>query len=242
MPKFFTDKENIHEDTLHITGEDVEHLSRVYRAKVGYEIMVCDGCGTDYECVVVEIEKNHITAKIISQKECDTEPKVKITLFQGLPKQGKMEIVIQKTTELGITRIVPTITQRSVVKLNDGDTKKQQRWQKVAIEAAKQSGRGLIPEVTPVMSFEKAVEMASKMQAKIIPYELEKETSLRQVLSSDIREIGIIVGSEGGFDPEEIQLAVSKGITSVTLGKRILRTETVGTALLPVILYETGDM
>lgn len=153
-----------------------------------------------------------------------------------------METVIQKTTELGITRIVPTITQRSVVKLAEGDTKKQQRWQKVALEAAKQSGRGVIPEVTPVMSFEKAVEMASKMQMAIIPYEEERKTNLRAVLNPEIREIGIIVGSEGGFDPDEIKYAMEHNITSVTLGKRILRTETVGTALLPIVLYETGDM
>ena len=242
MPKFFTDKENIFDNSLYITGEDVEHLSRVYRAKVGYELTVCDGCGMDYNCCITDIQKDRITADIISQFPSETEPKVKITLFQGLPKQGKMETVIQKTTELGITRIVPTITQRSVVKLAEGDTKKQQRWQKVALEAAKQSGRGVIPEVTPVMSFEKAVEMASKMQMAIIPYEEEREINLRAVLNPEIREIGIIVGSEGGFEPEEVKYAIEHNITSVTLGKRILRTETVGTALLPIVLYETGDM
>ena len=242
MPKFFTDKENIFDTSLYITGEDVEHLSRVYRAKVGYELTVCDGCGTDYSCRITDIEKSRITAEILSSCASETEPKVKVTLFQGLPKQGKMETVIQKTTELGITRIVPTITQRSVVKLPYGDTKKQQRWQKVAIEAAKQSGRGVIPEVTPVMSFEKAVDIASKMQVKIIPYEEEIETTLHSVLNSDIKEIGIIVGSEGGFEREEVEYAKKHGVISVTLGKRILRTETVGPALLPIVLYETGDM
>ncbi len=242
MPKFFTEKDNISENSLYITGEDVEHLSRVYRAKEGYELTVCDGCGTDYNCRIAQIEKSRITADIISSCKSESEPKVKVTLFQGLPKQGKMETVIQKTTELGIVRIVPTITQRSVVKLPDGDTKKQQRWQKVALEAAKQSGRGVIPEVTPVMSFEKAVEMASKMQVKIIPYEEELTTTLHSVLNSDVKEIGIIVGSEGGFELEEVEYAAKKGIIAVTLGKRILRTETVGPALLPIVLYETGDM
>ncbi len=242
MPKFFTDKNNIFENSLYITGEDVEHLSRVYRAKAGYEVTVCDGCGVDYHCKITMIEKDRITAQIISKAKSDTEPKVKITLFQGLPKQGKMETIIQKTTELGITEIVPTITHRSVVKLQAGDTKKQLRWQKVALEAAKQSGRGVIPQVKPVTSFREAVHMAKQMQTAIIPYEEERETRLCDVLNKDICEIGIIVGSEGGFEPEEIEYAASNGIIPVTLGRRILRTETVGTALVPIILYETGDM
>lgn len=242
MPKFFTGKDKISGNSLYITGPDVDHITRVYRAKAGFELTVCDGDGTDYLCSITSIDKERIEARLISVSKSYTEPNVKVTIFQGLPKQGKMETIIQKCTELGVSRIVPTITHRSVVKLSEGDTKKQQRWQKIAQEAAKQCGRGRIPEVTPPVNFKQAVEMASQLKFSVIPYEEEQENSLHDFLRSDMEEIGIIIGSEGGFEPAEVQLARENGIASVTLGRRILRTETVGPALLPIILYETGNM
>jgi len=184
MPKFFTEKENIFDGKVYITGEDVEHLSRVYRAKPGYELTVCDGCGTDYSCRITDMEKTRITAEILSFCKSETEPKVKVTLFQGLPKQGKMETVIQKTTELGISEIVPCELSRCVVKLEGN--KKTQRWQKISEEAAKQSGRGIIPEVHDPVNLKQAIEMMREDNANPDSY---IERMIHKELDVDLCEV-----------------------------------------------------
>ena len=238
MPKFFTDKSNISDTSLKITGEDVLHISRVLRMSAGDDITVCDGCGRDYKAVISSVTKDEIFADIVSHEKCAAEPSLKITLYQALPKQGKMEYIIQKNTELGVCEFVPVYTKRCVAKPSD----KTKRWQKVAFEAAKQCGRGIIPSVHDTISFEQAVSEASAFENKLLLYECEDKTTLRDVIKDKISEIAVFVGPEGGFEPFEAEAAKKAGIVPVTLGKRILRTETAAAAVTPVLLFIQGDV
>ncbi len=239
MPKFFVDKGQISDDVIKIIGEDVLHISKVLRMCEGDSLTVCDGEGEDYSTIISSITKTEVTAKIISKKRCEAEPNISVTLFQALPKQGKMEYIIQKNTELGVSKIVPVYSKRCVVKPSD----KSFRWQKVAIEAAKQCGRGVIPQITEVVTFDEALNQLSQCENAIMLYECETETRLKDVISGrQFTNIGILIGPEGGFDEKEAQKAKSSNIQTITLGKRILRTETAGAAVLPIIMYEQGDI
>ena len=239
MPKFFVNKGQISDDVIKIIGEDVLHISKVLRMCEGDSLTVCDGEGDDYSTIISSITKTEVTAKVISKKRCEAEPNVKVTLFQALPKQGKMEYIIQKNTELGISKIVPVYSKRCVVKPSD----KSLRWQKVAIEAAKQCGRGVIPQITEVVTFDEALKQLSQCESSIMLYECETETRLKDVISGrKFSDIGILIGPEGGFEETEVQKAKSFNIQTITLGKRILRTETAGAAVLPIIMYEQGDL
>lgn len=239
MPKFFTKPDYICGNVLKITGEDVSHISKVLRMSAGEEIVVCDGEGNDYNAVITSISKTEVVAEIIGKYICDAEPCVNVTLYQALPKQGKMEYIIQKTTELGINKIVPVYTKRCVVKPSD----KTERWQKVAESAAKQSGRGIIPEILPTVSFNEAVEQMKDFDLALMPYECEEDGKLKNVLKScEYKNISIFIGPEGGFDLKEVEDAKNLGVKTVTLGKRILRTETAASAVLPIIMYENDEM
>lgn len=239
MPKFFVEKEQIQENSIFITGEDAHHIQKVLRCREGEEVVLCDKEGTDYLCEYTRFEKDKVEAKIKESFPCDVEPKVHITLFQGLPKAEKMEWIIQKCVELGISSIVPVTTQRCVVKLNQKEEKKLQRWSKIAESAAKQSGRGRIPSIGRVLTFSQAIEEASKMDGGIIPYEKEMDGGIRQFVKSfQGKSIGIFIGPEGGFTTEEVLQAQDSGIVSVSLGKRILRTETAGMVATALLLYE----
>lgn len=234
MARFFVSRDYIKNDIAVISGDDVKHISSVLRMANGDGLTVCDGEGHDYDGVVVDISKTEVKAKLLNKKKCLAEPDIKIVLFQSLAKQGKMEYIIQKCTELGVFGIVPVYSKRCVQKPAD----KLARWQKVAKEAAKQSGRGVIPIIGDVISFPKAVERAAKTQLAIMPYEKEENTSLRDVLEDNtVSEVSLIIGPEGGFEPEEAALARDNGIQTVTLGKRILRTETAAAAVIPIIMY-----
>ena len=238
MPKFFVDKGQITDNLAYITGEDISHLTRVLRAEIGDEITLCDGDGTDFETVIEEISKDKVTLKILSSDTCEAEPKTEVVLFQALPKQGKMEYIIQKTTELGISKVVPVYTKRCVVKPTD----KLSRWQKIADESVKQCKRGKIPQITPTVSFDEALKMLEQLETKIILYEGKSTNRLKDILhDKKINQIGILVGPEGGFSEEEVEMAQEKGILSVTLGERILRTETAAAAVLPVIMYSQDE-
>lgn len=241
MPKFFVPKENISEDKIMITGEDVQHIKRVLRMRVGEELVLCDSCGTDYTTRLAEIGDRDILCDILDKTQSQTEPNIKVTLFQGLPKASKMDYIIQKTTELGITKIVPCALGRCVSK-PEGD-KKTARWQKIAEEAAKQSGRGAIPDVTNVVKLDEAIKELSGCDLAFVPYECEEMRSIKSVLTSksDIKTVGFIIGPEGGFDKAEIEKLENAGIAPVSLGKRILRTETAGEAVLAMVMYEIGD-
>lgn len=193
----------------------------------------------DYQCRISSLADG-VQLEVLSQAPCETEPKTKITLYQGLPKADKMELIIQKCVELGVERIVAVSTERAIVKLDKKEGKKLERWQKIAEAAAKQSGRGKIPEIGgQVLKFKDAVAEAKRLDGAIIPYEREEKTGLREFVQSfEGESIGVFIGPEGGFAEEEIALAQENGITPITLGKRILRTETAGMTTTAILLYE----
>lgn len=244
MPKFFTT--NIEGERIIIDSEDVAHIKRVLRLACGDRITVCDGKGFDYDAQIVELREREIVCRALARRAAETEPELEVTLFQALPKAAKMEYIIQKTTELGIAKIVPCALQRCVVKLDgkQAEAKKTARWQKIAQEAAKQSGRGIVPEVAAPVSFAAAVEQLQAADICFVPYECEEQTTLRAVLTAadKPRRIAFMIGPEGGFDPQEIARLQQHGIKTVTLGKRILRTETAGEAVLAMVMYELGDI
>lgn len=239
MPKFFFNKNDISRGQVQLFGEDEKHIKTVLRAREGEEMTLCDGEGMDYQCRIASLERG-VLLDILSKEVCETEPKTKITLYQGLPKADKMELIIQKCVELGVDRIVAVSTERAIVKLDKKESKKLERWQKIAEAAAKQSGRGKIPEIGQrVLKFKEAVAEAKGLDGAIIPYEKEQETGIRQFVQGFQGEsIGVFIGPEGGFAEEEIALAQENGITPITLGKRILRTETAGMTTAAILLYE----
>lgn len=241
MANFYISKSMITEDKAIITGDEAKHISRVLRMKKGDEVTLCDGEGTFYEAVLVDFDEKSVTANILSQRVAETEPRVKITLYQGVPKNPKLETIVQKAVEIGVVRVIPVDTKRCVAKLDKSE--KIDRLQKIALEAAKQSRRGIVPVVCPTISFKDAVSEAKKADLSIIPYEEETKNSLKSVLVGKAPQtVAIMIGPEGGFDKDEIEHAMANGITPVTLGKRILRTETAGLAVSSAVLYEFGEM
>ena len=242
MPKFFVRKESINDHTITLEGENAKHIGSVLRSKTGDIITVCDGDGRDYECEITEITKKAVIAKITDIFTNDNEPDIKLTLYQALPKADKMELVIQKCIEIGVDRIVPVKTEHAVVKIEGKEEKKLQRWNKIAEAAAKQCGRGKIPVVDRVMTFKEAINEAISLDSAIIPYEKERKNSLKTFAKGfKGKSIGIFIGPEGGFSNDEIDFAISNGVKSVTLGKRILRTETAGLVTSVILLYELED-
>ncbi len=240
MPRFFADRENISEDKIIICGGDVNHIKNVLRMQSGDELEICDGKGTDYCCTIENIDREEIRLNIISSERSKSELPKKIYLFQGLPKSDKMELIIQKAVELGAYEIIPTHTKRCIVKIDaKKEDKKISRWQTIAEAAAKQSGRGIIPIIKAPMSLKDAYEYAATLGAALIPYEKsEGIEKTREIISSlsDKESVAVFIGPEGGFEESEIEQALHNGIIPITLGKRILRTETAGLAILSVLM------
>jgi 16S rRNA (uracil1498-N3)-methyltransferase len=245
MSRYFVSKTQIEDNKIKIVGEDYQHLKKVLRAVKGDTITAC--CeGIDYTAVIDEIGSDYILSDIVEKTLNNTEPDLKVTLFQGLPKADKMDFIVQKCIELGVAEIVPVITDRSIVKINtDKDAKaKVSRWQKIAMEAAKQCNRGIIPEIGRPVKFSEAVKMAAGMDLSIIPYEKECSAGFKAIASasSNVKSASIFIGPEGGFTEQEIEQAETGGIIKITLGPRILRTETAGMVTLSLIMYELGDV
>lgn len=241
MHRFFADPSQIKEKEILLTGTDVNHIRNVLRMRTGEEILVSNGQGTDYHCRLESIDDASVTASIMWRLDGNAELPISITLFQGLPKGDKLEFIIQKCVELGAARIVPVSTRRTIVKL---DAKKEQakkkRWMGISESAAKQSGRGIVPEVTRVMDFSEALKEAKSMDVCLIPYELAKGIEHTREVCTSIKpgqSVGIFIGPEGGFEEEEVSQAIEAGAIPLTLGKRILRTETAGMALISVLAY-----
>ena len=229
MHRFFVPEENRTENEIVIHGDDVNHIRNVLRMTKGEKVMVSCGKGVDYECEILAVSDSEISLLIRDEKPAVSELPVKITLFQALPKKDKMELVIQKAVELGAASIVPVKTKRCVVKLDaKKEEKKVTRWRTIAESAAKQSGRGVLPEVTAVKSFSEALSMANEMDYVMIPYELCVRPG---------QSVGIFIGPEGGFERGEVDAAVAQGIKPISLGKRILRTETAGLAALSILMF-----
>lgn len=229
-------------DRIVITGEDVNHIKNVLRMKIGEEIAVSNGVdGREYRCEVAQLLSDEVVCKLRFIKENDVELPAQVYLFQGLPKADKMELIIQKAVELGAYSVIPVATRRSIVKLDDKKAAaKQNRWQGIAEAAAKQSKRKIIPKIEKVMSFAEALEMAKELEVRLIPYELAEDMSHTKEIIERIREgqkIAIFIGPEGGFDETEIALASEASVEPITLGKRILRTETAGMTVLAWLMY-----
>lgn len=228
-----------------ITGKDVNHIKNVLRMRPGERVLISNGMDREYTCVIQELLPEQVNLRIEDIDGPARELPVKVTLFQGLPKSDKMEMVIQKMVELGAYEIVPVATKRCVVKLDEKKVAaKTKRWNLISESAAKQSKRGIVPKVTEPVSFKKALEMAEAMDMLLIPYEEAKDMERTREILSKIQQdmtIGVFIGPEGGFSQEEVALATEYGANAITLGKRILRTETAGMALMSVIMYLMED-
>lgn len=244
MQRFFVEPCQIDEPAyrIHITGTDVNHIVNVLRMKPGEELWISDGEKKEYHCRIESAASDEVCLHILYAQEPDYELPNKIYLFQGLPKSDKMELIIQKAVELGAFEIIPVETKRCVVRL-DGKkaAKKVERWQQIAESAAKQSKRMLVPSVHSVMNFKEAIAYAEEMDVRLIPYELAKGMAETKEIIKQIQpgqSIGIFIGPEGGFEESEVDTAVNSGAIPITLGKRILRTETAGLAILSVLMFQ----
>ncbi len=244
MPKFFVPTNQIEKDKIVIQNDDVNHIKNVLRAKVDDKIDICDyNTSKNYVCKIEEIEDKVIRCKIIEEIDSNVESEVKVSIFQGIPKADKMELVIQKSVELGAHDITPIEMKRCVVKLKEKDkTKKIQRWQKISEVAAKQSGRDIIPRINNIININKLCESLEKYDLVLVAYENEKFNTLKNELikikNNKKVKIAIIIGPEGGIDKSEIEQLEKYNAKIVTLGNRILRTETVALSMLSIIMYE----
>lgn len=239
MAKFFIENCQINGKNVYIEKENAKHLINVLRCKIGDEIEVSTGDGFDYLCRIDEIEDLKVIAIIIDCFGNETEPNTKITLFQAISKGDKMDFIIQKCVELGIDEIVPIKTDRTIVDLKGKEEKKLIRWNKISEAAAKQSKRGKIPLVSEILDFKQAILKAENFELCLIPYEKEKKNNIKNILNEfKGNNIGVFIGPEGGFTENEIKLAIESNIFSVTLGKRILRTETAGMVTTAILIYE----
>ncbi len=243
MQRFFVEPYQIQEkeSRITLTGTDLNHMKNVLRMRIGEEVWISDGSEKEYHCTIDEFMEDCAILHILEIEEAGYELPNRIYLFQGLPKGDKMELIIQKAVELGAYSIVPVEMKRCVVKL---DAKKAQkktvRWQQISESAAKQSKRMLIPEVKSVMSWREALVFAKELDVLMVPYELAKSMRETREIISSIRpgqSVGIFIGPEGGFEEEEIRTAMEMGAKPVTLGKRILRTETAGMTMLSVLMF-----
>lgn len=243
MYQFFVEPSQIQGNKVIITGSDVNHIKNVLRMKAGEEVAVSNGIdGKEYRCGIVQITDEAVLCTLRFVKEDSAELASKIYLFQGLPKADKMELIIQKAVELGVYEIIPVAAKRSVVRLDEKKAKnKLLRWQGIAEAAAKQSKRGIIPQVRDVMSMKEAVLYAAETaDVRLIPYELAQDMAKTRELIEGIRpgeSAAVFIGPEGGFEENEIAAALENGIRPVTLGRRILRTETAGFTVLSWLMY-----
>lgn len=242
MSRFFVNPKNVGDTYISITEkEDIHHISKVLRLKKGDKIDISDCVEWEYNTEIMSIENEHIDAKILDKQKFAREPEVKITLFQGLPKQGKMELIIQKAVELGAFQIIPVFTDRSVVTDNGKMGKKIERWQKIADEAVKQCRRGIIPRISDELKFKEMLDKLEDFDLVLFPYENEENRSIKDSLRSFNNKpgnIAIIIGPEGGFSDQEAISLKAVGADCVTLGKTILRTETAGLAAIAMTMYE----
>ncbi|MGB9803361.1 16S rRNA (uracil(1498)-N(3))-methyltransferase [Desulfofundulus sp.] len=241
---FFVPPEQITGDRVTITGPDVVHISRVLRLGPGDLITVMDGQGMGYRVRLTRTAGHTVEGVVLEKFIPGGEAPLMVTLVQGLARGEKMDIIIQKSTELGVSRVIPLACHRSVVRLNPLKAReRQQRWQRIAMEAAKQSRRAIVPRVTEVMDLSAVLDLISPGALALMPWEEERELTLKRVLRGrSCREVFVFIGPEGGFTSGEVAMAREKGVLSVTLGPRILRTETAGLAAVTMVLYELGDL
>ena len=245
MPKFFVNRSQINDGYVTIIGEDAHHISRSLRMAAGEHITVSDMQREEYDCVLCRFSEGEVVAQIVSSRHSDTEPDIRIHLFQALPKGEKLDFIIQKSVECGVFDVTPFESDRCVVKVKEeAEGRKTERRNKIAHEAAKQCGRGIVPQIYPTVSFERMLDAATESGAVLFCYEGEGTEPLGLALSkirknnNEIKDISVIIGSEGGFSAKEALTAEERGFIKIGLGKRILRTETAALFALSCLIYE----
>ena len=240
MPRFFT--QTISAEGGIISGDDAKHISRVLRMKVGELLTACDTKGYDYDCLIESLSDREVSLRVLEVRPSQSEPDVRVSLYQAMPKGDKLELIIQKAVELGVDSITPVMTRRCVSKPDSKSmAKKLERYNRIALEAAKQSGRGKVPQVCPMLDLPQALDEMAQTSCPILFYE-NATAPAKQVIDDAGKEIAVLIGSEGGFDESEVELAIQKGCQVLSLGKRILRCETAPLAALSIIMFETGNM
>lgn len=249
MHRFFVDIEQIVGDQITIVGSDAHHIADVLRLSPGERIIMCDGEGFEYEGEILSSKRSAVTASVLSMKKSTSEPPVRVILAQGIPKKVEnLELVIQKATELGVSRLVPLISERTVARLKEDKLDARlSRWNRIALEAAKQSQRAIVPVIDKPMNITEFLDTIPRDALCIIPWEKEKDTGIKEFLQLELenqfpRTTAVLIGPEGGFSEEEVDVARRAGAVPVSLGPRILRTETAGITALSLILYELGDL
>lgn len=246
MHKFFVSKENFTEQSVKIIGDDVKHIYKVLRLDSGDKVSINNCEGEEFLGEITDISKTEVVVKLIEKLELNNESPIEIHLYQGLPKSSKMDLIVQKATELGVKTITPVIMQRVVSKNELGEYKKLDRWSRIALEACKQSKRSIVPKINSPYEFEKMLSEIEDADIVFVPYENEENIGIRKVLSvierNNIKKAAIIIGPEGGFEIDEIEALKDLGANIVTLGPRILRTETAGFVCASIIAYELGDL
>ncbi len=245
MNHFFVKSSNIQGDSAIIEGEDVRHVTGSLRLEAGDQLTIADNQEDKYIAEIIDISEDLVQLKIMDKIDRRIEPKTKVTLVQGLPKSKKMDLIVQKCTELGIDKIIPVDTKRTIVNLKPSKAKRRQdRWQKIAKEAAKQSGRAKVPQIQELSNLDNLVESFLDYDLVVVPWEDEGNLGLKEILSKNrtARKILVIIGPEGGLAVEEVDKIKAARAYSVSLGPRILRTETAGIAALSMILYELDDL
>ena len=234
MPRFFIDEAVV--GTFRLVGEDAAHVAKSLRMRLGETLILCHD-GLDYTCKIVGFERDAVLVELLSVQPCAAEPNVAVTLFQGLPKGDKMDLIVQKAVEVGVGAIVPVVTKRCISRPDEKNLhKKVQRWQKIALEAAKQSGRGIVPKVLDVQDFPQAVTLGAQLEEAILFY--EGGGALLKTLLQQAKSVAIFIGPEGGFEDDEVKCAVEGGVSICSLGNRILRTETAAIVASALTIYE----
>lgn len=241
MQHFFVRPSQVEGTQIRIEGSDVNHIKNVLRMKVGEQAKLSDGAGKTYLCEIEAFTAETVQMKILEEGAADTELPSKLYLFQGLPKNDKMELIVQKAVELGVHEVIPVATKRAVVKLDEKKAaKKVERWNSISESAAKQAGRAIVPEVTNVMTYTQALEKAKELDLVLVPYERAEGMAETKQIVSAIKKgqsVGIFIGPEGGFEESEIMQAMEMGAEPITLGRRILRTETAGFTMLSILMF-----
>ncbi len=248
MPRFFVERESILGEKIVIGGEDAKHISLSLRARVGEKTTACDGQGNDYDCEIMEITKNEVTLLALEKKPCIAEPDLEVTLYQALVKSDKFDFIVQKCTELGVKRIVPVVTERCISKPDDASlSKKLVRWNKIAREAAMQSGRGVIPAVEEAVSFGTALLRMKETDLSFLCYEAQPHTPIKSIYEEvsgkkEVKTASFLVGPEGGISDREAESARNEGIHIAGLGPRILRTETAPLCVVSSLMLLSDNM
>lgn len=243
MDRFFSNNIDLQNNKIIIDGDDVKHITKVLRMKEEDLLEVCDNKDNEYVAKIINLDKKEITLDIVEKKEIKRESEVKVNLFQGYPKGAKFELIIQKLTEIGVCNITPIITSRVIIKaLKEKEAKKFDRWEKIIYEASKQSKRGVIPKLNGFLSLKEMIDKTKEDDLKIVFYENEDDLNLKDIIKKidkeNIKNISIVIGPEGGFKEDEIDILKESNYYISTLGKRILRTETASIVAASLILYE----